>query len=351
MLDLWDPLSSRTTAPVSNPTPRRIKVDLIVHNGDLAYDLDDLNGAVGEEFMENIQEISSRVPYTVSPGNHEYNGNSQAYYQGWWQGQNTLGALSNSTNPLLWYSFDISYAHIVVVNTEVYCEDPTKIAAQWNWLNNDLANFRAKNNGKWLFFFGHRQMYLGTTGAFDSYLQRFGLNCTDPTNFATCNVHSPCRSNVPSQCGFALEPLLFKYKVDFSIEGHQHIYQRYFPIGPNQVYETQALGEYINPQFPVHLLTGAGGMQSSSPSYLPPAKRSTNHVAVQYTGTTPPSDTTIPNWTTARIYNLTHIEFTQLTTLQTAPLDNFWVIKDSTKPAWTARSTFAVNPTTATGCQ
>jgi hypothetical protein len=43
-----------------------------VHNGDLAYDLDDLNGAVGEQFMDNIQEISSRVPYTVSPGNHEY---------------------------------------------------------------------------------------------------------------------------------------------------------------------------------------------------------------------------------------------------------------------------------------
>ena len=33
------------------------------------------------------------------------------------QGQTLLGTASGSTNPLAWYSFNISFAHIVVINT------------------------------------------------------------------------------------------------------------------------------------------------------------------------------------------------------------------------------------------
>jgi hypothetical protein len=92
-------------------------------------------------------------------------------------------------------------------NTEVYCEDTANVVAMYNWLKSDLAAYRAANPTGWIFAIGHRQMYLGTTGnfefltpplicpistqpssylitgAFDSYLQRYGFNCTNPATF------------------------------------------------------------------------------------------------------------------------------------------------------------------------
>lgn len=38
------------------------------------------------------------------------------------------------------------------------------VPTQWTWLDNDLATYRAANPDGWIFIFGHRQMYLGTTG-------------------------------------------------------------------------------------------------------------------------------------------------------------------------------------------
>lgn len=58
------------------------KFDIIVHNGDLvclntfndstnarqAYNLGSSNGAVGDDFMDNLQPICAAVPYMVTPG-------------------------------------------------------------------------------------------------------------------------------------------------------------------------------------------------------------------------------------------------------------------------------------------
>ena len=50
---------------------RQGKVDMVVHLGDLAYDLHWKNGRVGDSFMRKMEPIAAYVPYQVAPGNHE----------------------------------------------------------------------------------------------------------------------------------------------------------------------------------------------------------------------------------------------------------------------------------------
>ena len=45
--------------------------DMILHVGDFAYDLDTNNGVTADRFFTNIENVTSRVPYMISHGNHE----------------------------------------------------------------------------------------------------------------------------------------------------------------------------------------------------------------------------------------------------------------------------------------
>ncbi|MEW5313047.1 MAG: hypothetical protein WDW38_004641 [Sanguina aurantia] len=73
-------------------------VDLVLHMGDLAYA--DGKHRVWESFMDAIEPISSRVPYMVGVGNHEYDyqsgqendpTQSEPYHPGWGNFENDSG--------------------------------------------------------------------------------------------------------------------------------------------------------------------------------------------------------------------------------------------------------------------
>ena len=53
----------------------------------------------------------------------------------------------------------------------------------------------------------------------------------------------------------SLEPLFFQYGVDLIIEAHEHSYERLWPV----YNDTVTAHNYINPQAPVHLISGAAG--------------------------------------------------------------------------------------------
>ena len=44
---------------------------MVLHIGDMAYNLDTNDGQVGDDFSNKIQPIASKVPYMTCPGNHE----------------------------------------------------------------------------------------------------------------------------------------------------------------------------------------------------------------------------------------------------------------------------------------
>ena len=47
------------------------RYDVLLHVGDLAYDMHDNNARVGDAFMRQIEPIAAYIPYQVCPGNHE----------------------------------------------------------------------------------------------------------------------------------------------------------------------------------------------------------------------------------------------------------------------------------------
>jgi 3',5'-cyclic AMP phosphodiesterase CpdA len=62
--------NAQSLARLQEDTQRRM-YDAIIHVGDFAYDMNSENALVGDQFMNQIQQIAAYLPYMVCPGNHE----------------------------------------------------------------------------------------------------------------------------------------------------------------------------------------------------------------------------------------------------------------------------------------
>jgi hypothetical protein len=128
--------------------------DMILHVGDLAYNLDTSDGTYGDVFMRQIEPAAAYVPYMTVVGNHEYNYNFSHYI-------NRYTMPDSDHN--MFYSFDIGPTHFIGFSTEFYFWTNygwDQFKNQWNWLIKDLekAN-RNRKNVPWIITMGHRPMY------------------------------------------------------------------------------------------------------------------------------------------------------------------------------------------------
>lgn len=62
--------NAQSLARLQEETQREL-YDAIIHVGDFAYDMDSDQAVVGDEFMNQIQDVAAYVPYMVCVGNHE----------------------------------------------------------------------------------------------------------------------------------------------------------------------------------------------------------------------------------------------------------------------------------------
>ena len=179
-------------------------LDLFIHVGDYAYDLQDANGAVGDVFEEMIEPFTSRTPYNGCPGNHE-GGLSFAHYTNrfsYMAGDNTSGLTPEGVTGIVpglpnnhYYSFNIANVHIVSMSTEAYFFY-NGAAQQFAWLEADLAAVdRVKT--PWLIVYGHRSIY--------------------------CSCDSDCDSAATAvrEGAYGMEALFMKYGVDIWVNGHE----------------------------------------------------------------------------------------------------------------------------------
>eukprot|EP01061_Rhynchopus_euleeides_P018630 TRINITY_DN307_c0_g1_i8.p1 TRINITY_DN307_c0_g1~~TRINITY_DN307_c0_g1_i8.p1 ORF type:complete len:446 (+),score=187.28 TRINITY_DN307_c0_g1_i8:80-1339(+) len=227
------------------------KAGMFLHVGDFAYNFKDSNGMLGDQFMENIEQVAARVPYMVSHGNHEDAPEALAHYIERFRSQPVNSEPSkyltiNGEGPnTMYFSWDYGMVHYVSFSTELwetqvanYSTTVTK-ASFLKWFEADLqkanlAENRAKN--PWIVVHGHRTPYSSVSSG-------------------------ACDTKVRGD----LEPLFLKYGVSFSVNGHQHSYERSWPT-----YQSKSDQTNVNPNATIYIVTGAAGSREMhSPFGIP----------------------------------------------------------------------------------
>lgn len=105
-------------------------------------------------------------------------------------------------NASFYFSFDQGTIHVTSFSTE---SPYAPGSVQYEWMEADMAKARANPNTKWLILSGHRPLYSSDNDEWKD--------------------HQPgCPLLV------ALEGLINKYAVDLVLTGHEHMYERSWPV-------------------------------------------------------------------------------------------------------------------------
>lgn len=275
-------------------------IDAVLHVGDFAYDMKSVDAKIGDEFMRQIEPIAAYVPYMTAVGNHE-NAYNFSNYANRFSMMDKSGDINN-----FFYSFDIGPAHIISYSTEFYFflkYGWHQVSRQYDWLVKDLQEANLPENRAkrpWIFTMSHRPMYCSNVGNRD------------------CNSNSSiARKGFPLTKKYGLEKLFFKYGVDMHFTGHQHSYERTWPLYDGQVYKRSRRDPYVNPKAPIHVITGAAGNWERLSKFVPHPK--------------PWSAVRISDYgfTKLRLINKTHILLQQISTRKEPHVvDTSYIVKD-----------------------
>lgn len=135
--------------------------DMILHAGDVAYDLDSGNSQTGNSYMNAIQPATATKPYMFATGNHESYGTQgggrflqfAARFSSYAAG---VGNSSGSGSPL-WYSFNVGQIHFLFFCTENVAAPLTaeQMAAQLAFMTADLKAVN-RDVTPWVVSVGHK---------------------------------------------------------------------------------------------------------------------------------------------------------------------------------------------------
>uniref|UniRef100_A0A0K0FFV4 Purple acid phosphatase n=1 Tax=Strongyloides venezuelensis TaxID=75913 RepID=A0A0K0FFV4_STRVS len=274
--------------------------DMIVHVGDLAYDLHTNDGRLGDEYMELMEPLISSMPYMVIAGNHEYD----------WEAKNfenyerRFNMPTNGDGKNQYYSFGVGPIQFIGVSTEFYGFfydfGIQPVLDQYSWLENELQKANEnRDNRPWLMTYQHRPFYCSNENsmecdAFENRVIRTGY------------------LNMPG-----LEPLYGKYGVDINWSGHEHSYERMFPVYDRKLYNTDP-DPYHNAKATTYIITGSAGCHSYQAAFGNPSPFSAKRLN-KY------------GYTVMHIKNMTHLYFEQIDTQATGTntvVDSWWMSKD-----------------------
>ncbi|XP_075247846.1 acid phosphatase type 7-like isoform X2 [Convolutriloba macropyga] len=226
------------------------RFNVVWHIGDFAYDMHEVMGARGDWFMNLIQPIAARYPYSVIPGNHETRHNFSEY----------RNRFTSPPPNVFFHSYNIGPIHLVMFNTEFYYSDEygtAQLQTQYNWLIEDLKVANEKSNREqqpWIIAVGHRPMYCSST------------------HYGDCKYDNLIRTGYQHKY-YNLENLFYQYGVDIQIYGHTHDYERMFPIY-NKTFQTfKDPSLYLDPIYPVHFISGSPGNRELHPGFRFPEPR------------------------------------------------------------------------------
>jgi len=191
------------------------KPELFLMLGDNAYE-----SGTEAEFQNNLfgpmAPLLAQVPSVAVPGNHEYVTNrAQPYFDNFY-------LPTSSTGGEHYYSFDWGHVHFVALDAncamDMAAADRCSLTAQRKWLEQDLA----ASDAPWKVVFLHYPPWSSGDHGSQLMIRR---------EFA---------------------PLFEKYGVDLVLTGHDHHYERSYPMKGDGVGRS---GE----RHPIYLVVGGGG--------------------------------------------------------------------------------------------
>ncbi|DBB10212.1 TPA: hypothetical protein ACH3X3_001785 [Trebouxia sp. C0006] len=220
-------------------------------NGDVSY-------ARGEEtmwdvFMDQFEVLATKAPVMLVAGNHErdfpssgdrYNTAEDSggecgvpFYQRFNMPYNTSMPYlddQGTTRTPSWYSFNHGPIHFLGYTTEL---DFSPGSPQYLFITTDLAAVN-RSVTPWVVVNGHRPIYTTSTS---------GGTITSVTQVA-------------EDLRDALEQVFYKYQVDVTFHGHDHIYERTCPVYKKICQDTNSDGSAGGP---MHVVVGNAGYELS----------------------------------------------------------------------------------------
>lgn len=180
--------------------------DVVLHSGDFVYD--GRNEAEWDpEFFEPAAVLLRSVPVLPAIGNHEHD--HRSYYDAF------EVPVADPVRPEAWYSVDLGLVHLTVLDTNPVSGLLAAGTAQRRWLEADLAAAEAP----WTVVMFHHPLYSsGRHGSNEVLRDR-------------------------------LAPLFESSKVDLLVAGHDHCYERTWPMRDGR----------RDPTGVVHVVSGGGG--------------------------------------------------------------------------------------------
>nr|XP_043617189.1 probable inactive purple acid phosphatase 27 [Erigeron canadensis] len=216
-------------------------IDIVMHIGDMSY----ANGYISQwdQFLAQMEPITSKVPYMVASGNHERDWpNSGSFYNTDDSGgecgvpAETLFYVPAENRAKFWYSTDYGMFHFCVADTEHDWRIGTE---QYAFIEKCLASAN-RHKQPWLIFIAHRVLgyssndWYGMEGSFEEPMGREHL-----------------------------QHLWQKYKVDIAFFGHVHNYERVCPIYQNQCVNDEKSHYSGMVNGTIHVVVGGGGSHLS----------------------------------------------------------------------------------------
>ncbi len=185
-----------------------------------------------QDFYDIEKNLAGSKVIMATMGNHEVQpvdaggSVSYIYYYDLYTGAFPTNASSIDGKGRI-YSFNYGNAHFVSLTS--FQVDP--VTVQKNWLIADLTAARANPNIKWIFVMMHAPLY-------------------------TTNGHTVAQSMID-----AWTPVFEQYGVDIVFSGHNHCYERSYPIRSGQV--------AADGRAPIYLTNGMGGAEYNSTAASP----------------------------------------------------------------------------------
>lgn len=221
--------------------------DLLVNVGDTSYADNYKAGANAYIFDTHFREIepyAASLPFMCTPGNHEAQYSFAGYLNRLHMPVVSQGALNR-----FYYSFNHGPVHFLAYSSE---HTFTEGSEQWKFIKNDLATASAPAQRKkhpWIVMWSHRPLY-----------------CSDQITWQGRCVSEATKYRA------AIESLMVDAHVDLHISGHNHQYERSWPVyGCSKGYTSgcNISKSYNNALAPVHIVNGAAGDEEGiDPSWV-----------------------------------------------------------------------------------